>query len=303
MKAFCCNGFDGCGQALYSKDFSVEWKKCSFAILIILALGGLIAAGFGLNHLGGQQGWWQGATYQLSKSHSISLLTVGAAAGIGFLSVGLFIAITNRQAGLQTSEKEQAARTLSKEEQEALDFAEETLKKFPELKEASLGFFEENGQPVINEKISKLCSFFSEFSWPDVMKKLKENKHLEDLEVLCAFDTCLKVSYAIVYYIYEEVLSSQKSFVFQEARQIQLILAHACVYNVIRHTSNQNNVDLFYQEGEKCCEWRTLFNAHCDLLAQKGIRFIDSKYMAWLQKDTKENPLKRLDSKGLPRIK
>lgn len=303
MKAFCCNGFDGCGQALYSKDFSVEWKKCSFAILIILGLGGLAAAGFGLNHLGGHQGWWQGAINHLSKTHSISLLTVGAAAGIGFLSVGLFIAITNRQAGLQTSEKEQAARTLLKEEQEALDFAEKTLKDFPELKEVSLGFIGENGQPVINEKISKLCFFFSEFSWPDVMKKLKENKHVEDLEVLCAFDTCLKVSFAIAYYISEEVLSSHKSFIFQEARQIQLILAHACIYNVILHASKQSNVDLFYKEGEKCCEWRTLFNAHCDFLAQKGIRFNDPKCSAWLQKDTKENPLKRLDSNDLPRIK
>lgn len=73
-----------------SISHSSKLKTFGFAVVIIMGIGALTAAGVGLSGFGVQQGWWQcRSLINLGGMKSIFLMTAGGSGGVVFLLIGI----------------------------------------------------------------------------------------------------------------------------------------------------------------------------------------------------------------------
>ena len=84
-------------QDLRLNNSPSKLKTYGFAILIIVGIGGLVAAGFGLGAFGTQQGWWvAGSLSTLGQIDAIIMMAAGGGGGIAFLVVGIVGSVKNK---------------------------------------------------------------------------------------------------------------------------------------------------------------------------------------------------------------
>lgn len=124
-------------------------------------------------------------------------------------------------------------------------------------------------------------------------------------------DTCLKLSYALVCLTCDDMPAMKRKlpkryakhfdFSCQYSYQYRWVVLHTTIYQMVRHASDkQEHSQPFYQEGSLQCQWRNLFNHHCDYVSNCGWSLGDARYYKWFKKDTLEEPLAKLDSHSLP---
>src|SRR5262245_27278813 len=73
-----------------SLDSALREKTVRLAILIILGIGGLTAAGIGLAGLGAHGGWWQAGPFsQLGQEKALIMIGAGGLGGLPCLIEGI----------------------------------------------------------------------------------------------------------------------------------------------------------------------------------------------------------------------
>jgi hypothetical protein len=309
---------------VHSNNSYSKWKTFGFAILIIAGIGGLTVAGVGLGGLGAQQGWWQARMLShLTHIHSIIMMAAGGSGGILSLIIGISGSANNKANigkgldGLLTKEASLNQKIKSTDHQSALEFARKMLEDHPEVKDSDFDWAQYAKQDIFsvddktpsNPEISRLLSIFKKIWLPkfDEAVKQGEGDPWADEERAKVADTCLKLSYAIVCLICDDMPDMQRklpkhhadgfTFACRYSYQCKWVILHSKVYQNVRNASkwNQKHSQHFYQEGTIQSQWRKMFNHHCDYVQQCGWNLGDYRYDLWFKNDTPEECFPELD--------
>jgi hypothetical protein len=196
----------------------------------------------------------------------------------------------------------------------AIEFAKEQMKSNPtESFIFSAGWFsKENTHQPINKEIAILTNLYRTVAWPKLKRLLEENQvdPWGNKEVIEAADTCMKIAFAISNLTLDDLnsftenLKKEKSVErsYEEALTLQDSYMYRTFYycpwtynfwrgecNISNQESIKDRVELFYQEGTKQNEWRTLYNEYCQRVRlyvnEENLRKKDKRHDNWTQED------------------
>ncbi len=240
------------------------------AILIIVGIGSLVAAGVGIGALGAQQGWWAaGSLSHLNQVHAIILMSAGGGGGIAFLIIGIVVSVKRKSQASNHAPDNQGLSSLLTQEntsREALEFARTTLADHPEVTRFSWGCFEASNQHPSNPEIARLSFIFLETWLPKLLKIVNPPRRLvgfqetddrgnplklqpaiykqdrledpwADNEKATIADTCLKLSYALVCLTCDDMPHMQRKLPKCFAESFDFGCQHSYQYRwVVLHT-------------------------------------------------------------------